>query len=305
MVRQTVERLFPLFSPRQTFVVTAKEHSDLVRRDLDCCPRRTSSTNPWGGTPPRRSAWPPRSCTGGIPKRSSPSCPRTTTSTIPSASSAPSERRGGRPVGSPGHVRHQAPLPRNVVWVSPTREPRRGSGQAGRRLSREALLRKAEDGGRPRVPEERRLLLEPAASSSGKRIASWPPSRSSCRSCPRRSRKSKPPWAPAATVDLVPRIREDPAHLDRLRGDGEGRPVLMVETDFEWTTSAPGAPRPTAREGRGRQRPRRESPGRRDEELPGDLFRPAAPGRRPRSRGLRRRSHARRDARLSKDRATI
>jgi len=35
MVRQTVERLFPLFSARNTFVVTAKEHSDLVRRDLD------------------------------------------------------------------------------------------------------------------------------------------------------------------------------------------------------------------------------------------------------------------------------
>src|SRR5438309_11716320 len=39
MVRQTVERLFPLFDPRQVFVVTGREHADLVRRDLDIVPQ--------------------------------------------------------------------------------------------------------------------------------------------------------------------------------------------------------------------------------------------------------------------------
>ena len=48
MVRQTVERLFPLFSPRQTFVVTAKEHSDLVRRDLDLLPPEHIIDEPLG-----------------------------------------------------------------------------------------------------------------------------------------------------------------------------------------------------------------------------------------------------------------
>jgi mannose-1-phosphate guanylyltransferase len=38
MVRQTVERLFPLFEARQIFVVTGREHSELVRRDLDLLP---------------------------------------------------------------------------------------------------------------------------------------------------------------------------------------------------------------------------------------------------------------------------
>ena len=48
MVRQTVERLFPLFSPRQTFVVTAKEHSDVVRRDLDLLPAENIIDEPMG-----------------------------------------------------------------------------------------------------------------------------------------------------------------------------------------------------------------------------------------------------------------
>jgi mannose-1-phosphate guanylyltransferase len=38
LVRQTVERLFPLFEPGDVFVVTAREHSELVRRDLDLIP---------------------------------------------------------------------------------------------------------------------------------------------------------------------------------------------------------------------------------------------------------------------------
>lgn len=38
MVRQTVERLFPLFDVKQIFVVTGREHSHLVRRDLDLLP---------------------------------------------------------------------------------------------------------------------------------------------------------------------------------------------------------------------------------------------------------------------------
>jgi mannose-1-phosphate guanylyltransferase len=48
MVRQTVERLFPLFSPRQAFVVTAKEHSDRVRRDLDLLPPENIIDEPLG-----------------------------------------------------------------------------------------------------------------------------------------------------------------------------------------------------------------------------------------------------------------
>jgi len=48
MVRQTVERLFPLFSPREAFVVTAKEHSDLVRRDLDLLPPENIIDEPLG-----------------------------------------------------------------------------------------------------------------------------------------------------------------------------------------------------------------------------------------------------------------
>lgn len=38
MVRQTVERLFPLFDAKQIFVITGREHADLVRRDLDLLP---------------------------------------------------------------------------------------------------------------------------------------------------------------------------------------------------------------------------------------------------------------------------
>jgi mannose-1-phosphate guanylyltransferase len=48
MVRQTVERLFPLFEPRQIFVVTAKEHSDVVRRDLDLIPQENIIDEPTG-----------------------------------------------------------------------------------------------------------------------------------------------------------------------------------------------------------------------------------------------------------------
>jgi mannose-1-phosphate guanylyltransferase len=48
MVRQTVERLFPLFEPRQVFVVTAHEHTDLVRRDLDIVPQENIIDEPMG-----------------------------------------------------------------------------------------------------------------------------------------------------------------------------------------------------------------------------------------------------------------
>lgn len=48
MVRQTVERLFPLFDPRRIFVVTAREHSDLVRRDLDLLPAENIIDEPQG-----------------------------------------------------------------------------------------------------------------------------------------------------------------------------------------------------------------------------------------------------------------
>jgi mannose-1-phosphate guanylyltransferase len=48
MVRQTVERLFPLFDPRQVFVVTAHEHSDLIRRDLDLIPSENIIDEPTG-----------------------------------------------------------------------------------------------------------------------------------------------------------------------------------------------------------------------------------------------------------------
>ncbi|HZE98376.1 MAG TPA: mannose-1-phosphate guanylyltransferase [Planctomycetota bacterium] len=48
MVRQTVERLFPLFSPREAFVVTAKEHADVVRRDLDLLPQENIIDEPTG-----------------------------------------------------------------------------------------------------------------------------------------------------------------------------------------------------------------------------------------------------------------
>ncbi len=48
LVRQTVERLFPLFDPRQVFVVTAREHADLVRRDLDVIPPENIIDEPMG-----------------------------------------------------------------------------------------------------------------------------------------------------------------------------------------------------------------------------------------------------------------
>jgi mannose-1-phosphate guanylyltransferase len=48
MVRQTVERLFPLFDARQVFVVTAREHADLVRRELDLLPPENIIDEPMG-----------------------------------------------------------------------------------------------------------------------------------------------------------------------------------------------------------------------------------------------------------------
>lgn len=48
MVRQTVERLFPLFDARQVYVVTAKEHADVVRRDLDLLPQENIIDEPTG-----------------------------------------------------------------------------------------------------------------------------------------------------------------------------------------------------------------------------------------------------------------
>jgi mannose-1-phosphate guanylyltransferase len=48
MVRQTVERLFPLFDARQVFVVTAREHADLVRRELDLLPAENIIEEPMG-----------------------------------------------------------------------------------------------------------------------------------------------------------------------------------------------------------------------------------------------------------------
>jgi mannose-1-phosphate guanylyltransferase len=48
MVRQTVERLFPLFDARQVFVVTAHQHTDLVRRDLDLVPQENIIDEPMG-----------------------------------------------------------------------------------------------------------------------------------------------------------------------------------------------------------------------------------------------------------------
>jgi len=48
MVRQTVERLFPTFDARRVFVVTAREHSDLIRRDLDQLPPENIIDEPQG-----------------------------------------------------------------------------------------------------------------------------------------------------------------------------------------------------------------------------------------------------------------
>ena len=35
MVRRTVERLFPLFEPRDIYVITSRDHAELVRKDLE------------------------------------------------------------------------------------------------------------------------------------------------------------------------------------------------------------------------------------------------------------------------------
>jgi mannose-1-phosphate guanylyltransferase len=48
MVRQTVERLFPTFDARRVFVVTAREHSDVIRRDLDLLPPENIIDEPQG-----------------------------------------------------------------------------------------------------------------------------------------------------------------------------------------------------------------------------------------------------------------
>src|SRR4051812_12271512 len=48
MVRQTVERLFPTFDARRVFVVTAREHSDVIRRDLDLLPPENIIEEPQG-----------------------------------------------------------------------------------------------------------------------------------------------------------------------------------------------------------------------------------------------------------------
>jgi mannose-1-phosphate guanylyltransferase len=48
MVRQTVERLFPLFDAQRIFVVAGREHSDLVRRDLDLLPPEQILEEPLG-----------------------------------------------------------------------------------------------------------------------------------------------------------------------------------------------------------------------------------------------------------------
>ena len=48
MVRQTVERLIPLFDPKQIFVVTGRDHSDLVRRDLELLPPEQILEDPLG-----------------------------------------------------------------------------------------------------------------------------------------------------------------------------------------------------------------------------------------------------------------
>jgi len=48
MVRQTVERLFPFFEAKDVFVVTAREHGELVRRDLDMLPEGNILEEPAG-----------------------------------------------------------------------------------------------------------------------------------------------------------------------------------------------------------------------------------------------------------------
>jgi mannose-1-phosphate guanylyltransferase len=48
MVRRTVERLFPLLEPAQVFVVTAREHAEAVREDLDLLPPENIIDEPAG-----------------------------------------------------------------------------------------------------------------------------------------------------------------------------------------------------------------------------------------------------------------
>ncbi len=48
MVRRTVERLFPLFEAKDVFVVTAREHADLIRGELDLLPPENILEEPVG-----------------------------------------------------------------------------------------------------------------------------------------------------------------------------------------------------------------------------------------------------------------
>ncbi len=48
MVRETVERLFPLLEPKDVFVVTAREHAEGVRRELDLLPPENIIDEPMG-----------------------------------------------------------------------------------------------------------------------------------------------------------------------------------------------------------------------------------------------------------------
>ncbi len=48
MVRRTVERLFPLLEPERVFVVTAREHAEAVREDLDLLPPENIVDEPAG-----------------------------------------------------------------------------------------------------------------------------------------------------------------------------------------------------------------------------------------------------------------
>jgi mannose-1-phosphate guanylyltransferase len=48
MVRRTVERLFPLLEPRRIFVVTAREHAELVRQEIEVLPPENVIDEPAG-----------------------------------------------------------------------------------------------------------------------------------------------------------------------------------------------------------------------------------------------------------------
>ncbi len=48
MARLTVERLFPMFEPKDVFVITAREHGDLIRRQLEMLPPENFIEEPTG-----------------------------------------------------------------------------------------------------------------------------------------------------------------------------------------------------------------------------------------------------------------